>query len=351
MKRQRKTPKRFYAYAVCLVLMGYLAVWDGPRPRNIVLSGSPEAMGRRFGKRNRTAIRLLHSLYVKRAVCGSETVYASSCAKAGRAFVRLRPVYQRELLALSRGSGVELDGLMLGNCFLDLGLGSAGCRSLVFHNGRDLYHGHNLDWDSLAGLAAWTVSVVRRSPDDGRFSTVSIAFPGMIGALDIINAHGIALSFNQLGFGSSECEEPVFIMMRRIAETCMTYAEARHQILSAPRGMPFIITLSDAMSGESGVFERVRADVTERRALDGLVTADNVAWGEEVPRSTVERRARQCRVSCTEDVQQAFRHPDIMLACNIYSVIFHFAQDRLYIASGRIPAATHEYRTYPLFCR
>ena len=52
----------------------------------------------------------------------------------------------------------------------------------------------------------------------------------MVGAPDIINEKGLALPFNQLGFGKGSGSEPVFIMLRRIAETCSSLDAARKQI-------------------------------------------------------------------------------------------------------------------------
>jgi hypothetical protein len=130
-----------------------------------------------------------------------------------------------------------------------MGSARAGCRSLVVQTPQGMLHAHNLDWDDLAGLGRWTVCVIRRRPDDGRLATVAIGFPGQVGAMDIINERGVALSFNQLGRGKRAVSEPVWIAMRRIAETKASFGPARTAILELPPGMPFLITLSDSASG------------------------------------------------------------------------------------------------------
>jgi hypothetical protein len=48
---------------------------------------------------------------------------------------------------------------------------------------------------TLGGLDRWTTCIVRREPSSGRFKTVAIGLPGMVGAPDIINEKGLALSF------------------------------------------------------------------------------------------------------------------------------------------------------------
>jgi hypothetical protein len=42
-------------------------------------------------------------------------------------------------------------------------------------------------------------------------------------------------------------------------------------------------------------------------------------------------------------------HPDVLMACNIYSVIFDFPHNQLFIASGEIPAALEPFRMLRLF--
>jgi hypothetical protein len=48
-------------------------------------------------------------------------------------------------------------------------------------------------------------------------------------------------------------------------------------------------------------------------------------------------------------MQAILRHPEVLLACNIYSVIFDAARNRLYLASGSTPAAVRPYRVHELF--
>ena len=134
------------------------------------------------------------------------------------------PVYTSELAAMATAAG------------MDLGNAKAGCRSLVVATNDLLLHAHNLDLDNLGGLGRWTTGIIRRKPADGRCQTVAIGFPVMVGALDIIREKGLALSVNQLGFGKGTVSEPVFIMMRRIAESCSSLDAYRKEILRACPG-------------------------------------------------------------------------------------------------------------------
>ena len=209
-----------------------------------------------------------------------------------------------ELAAMAAAAGDEQAALTYGNCFLDLGNAKAGCRSLVVATNNLFLHGHNFDWNNLGGLGRWTTCIIRRNPSDGRFRTVAIGFPGMVGALDIINEKGLALSFNQLGIGKGAVSEPVFVMMRRIAETCSSLEAARKEILQAPHGMPFIITVSDASSAQASIFEHLQDRVVGRHAR-GWESGCNAAQGSVIGGTRLDQVVGAAQITGVADVAAA----------------------------------------------
>jgi hypothetical protein len=48
-------------------------------------------------------------------------------------------------------------------------------------------------------------------------------------------------------------------------------------------------------------------------------------------------------------VQRVLGTQGVLMECNIYSAIFDFRHNRLWLASGEVPAAKGGYREYPLF--
>ena len=326
-----------------------IALHHEPAPKEVVLAGSPTTMGTTYSDALYAPMRLLLSAYLKRGVCGGdEARFLGRCKLAENHVESVLPAYQDELRAVAESADLSLGEVAYGNWFLDMGNARAGCRTVVCPGESGLLHAHNLDWDNLAGFARWTVTVVRRAPDDGRFRTVSVSFPGMIGAIDIINEHGIALSFNQLGHGRGECSEPVFLMLRRIAEHCDSFAAAREEILNSPAGMPFIITLSDAKSGESAIFERKREEIVERQGETWLA-ADNTARGPETAPG-LQAALREHAPRDLTALKAVLRDSRVMLSSNIYAVIFDFQANQFHLASGAIPAAeSASWRRYPLF--
>lgn len=341
-----------WVYALALLLLGLLPFWGGPRPLGLDLRGSATDMGRDQGRAWRRRIRLLSDLYLKRTVCGNrDEVLRRGCAAAAALRVRIDPRQAEELHALAAAAGIPPDLALFGNSFIDLGYAGGACRTVVrTADPAGLLHGHNLDWDSVAGLANWNIAIIRRTPADGRHATVAIAMPGMVGALDIINERGLALSLNLVGSRGPSAAEPGFVLLRRVAETCGTFAEARTALLAVPPGLPFSVTVSAAAERRAAVFEPWPEGLRERLPVDALLTADNDTWaGDDLGRCRVDRAVRALPGTGLAGMQAALRHPDVLIACNLYSVVFDFAGNRLHLASGHTPAAPGRYRSYPLF--
>lgn len=171
----------------------------------------------------------------------------------------------------------------------------------------------------------------------------------MIGALDIINEKGLALSFNQLGWGNGGTNEPVFVMLRRIAETCDSMEAARTNLFNAPAGMPFIITVSDARAGTGSVFERIHGRVAERQLQKGFVAACNAAQGTNFGTTKLDQILTKATATDLSGIRGVLGAPGVLMESNIYSVIFDFHHNRLWLASGEMPAAKGAYREYALF--
>ncbi len=323
-----------------------------PNPSEIILSGDSARMGEMFGKETGFKTKLILRYYIKAFICqGSEKLYDLRMQKAQKKISFLSSEFQEEMKAMSKGSGIELGAVAYGNSFLDMGNYSGGCRTVVISGNNSLLHSHNLDWDNIAGLAGWTIIIVRRNPSDGRFRTVSIGFSGMMGALDVINEKGIAISFNQLGFGNGNYTEPVFMMMRRISETSVTFNEAREKLLKSPEGMPFIITLSDTKSSEASIFERLRGrnEVQERKMTGSCIGAMNIAQADTSKESVLDQVLSGKIPNDIDGLKGILSDKKVMMDSNIYSVIFDFKNNCFYLASGKIPAAKGTYRKYKLF--
>jgi Acyl-coenzyme A:6-aminopenicillanic acid acyl-transferase len=325
----------------------------GAGASTVRLHGTPTEMGTQHGRARSWSIALLMKIYIYRIICrNDEEKYLVRTAAAKKLLEKIDPRWITEITATAKAAGVKPETMMLGNTFLDLGFYLAACRQVIVNTDNGLLHSHNLDWDNLAGVGNFLVTIFRTSAAPGRFATVHMGFPGMIGALDIINEHGIALSFNQVGVARGECEMPIFIKMRDIAERCDSFEMAEKELLTLPPGMPFCIGLSDAKSGKAAVFERGNSNKINQRAPRNLIlTADNNLWyGDKMTgRCSTDDVAHKINPTNVEGVKQVLRDEKVLLACNIYSVIFDYSNNKLYLAAGNVPAAEDTYHEYPLF--
>lgn len=328
-------------------------ILPGASASTVTLHGSPAEMGTQHGKARSWSIALLMKIYVYQIICrGDKEKYRVRTAMAEKLLKKIDPRWITEINAVAKAAGVKPEAMMLGNTFLDLGLYLAACRQLMVNTDNGLLHAHNLDWDNLAGVGNFLVTIFRTSAAPGRFATVYLGFPGMVGALDVINEHGIALSFNQICETKGKCDMPVFIKMRDIAERCGSFESAQKELLNMPPGMPFCIGLSDAKNGKSAVFERDRSNVIKQRsAHDSILTADNNLWCDEKMsgRCAIDDIARQVKPANVEDMKKVLRNDKVLMECNIYSMIFDYRNNKLYLAAGNIPAAEDTYEEYELF--
>lgn len=340
------------------------ALWSIlPTEADIVyLPSDPYEMGKTHGEEFKYSVQILCTIYIEKLICkNDEKLISEYCDDAEKMFEGIDSRWNNEISGLSEASGVDKRILKLGNTFLDLGLYKAGCRQVTAFDNKTkrLMHAHNMDWDNLGGVGNLMVTVFRTKAGEGRLATVHIAFPGMTGALTVINEKGISLGFNQTGVSNGDCQGlPVFLKLRDIAENCSTFEEAEKEVSEMPKGMPFSIMVSDAKSLRTAVFERGRDNVIRKREPSyGIITSDNISWcGTDMKTCTVNNLSHEEGIfkidkpgKPLEKLQNVLRNDKVLLGCNIYSVIFDYKNNSFYLASGNIPAASGEYMKHKLF--
>lgn len=364
----KKRFKRKRPFILSLVLTALTVIYLNPNWRaglrnwifslasgatEISLPSSPKEMGEIHGEKRAYAIKLLSEIYVNRMLCKNDPeLRRRHEQRAIELFAKIPSRWTEEITAVATAASVKTSILMLGNTFLDLGLQAVGCRTLVVAADDGLKHAHNLDWDNLGGVGNFLVTLFRSEGDVERLPVVWLGFPGMVGALDAINAKGVAISFNQVGFSNGECDFPLFLKMREIMETCSTFADAEAKITNMPVGMPFCLALSDANTNEAAIFERdADMKVFKRSMSDGVLTADNNLWFGRKAKGlcVIDDVARTERPRDVEGMKRVLRHEKVLMECNIYSVIFDHANNRLLLACGEIPAAKGVYESIRLF--
>jgi hypothetical protein len=82
-------------------------------------------------------------------------------------------------------------------------------------------------------------------------------------------------------------------------------------------------------------------------AWSGL--ACNTAQGTNFGTTRLDQVLAKSGAKDLSAVQQVLAAPEVLMECNIYSVIFDFHHNRFWLASGEIPAAKGGYREFQLF--
>ncbi len=89
--------------------------------------------------------------------------------------------------------------------------------------------------------------------------------------------------------------------------------------------------------------------MAERPLQEGLVAACNTAQGTNFGTTKLDQILTKVGKTDVSGVQRVLGTPEVLMESNIYSVVFDFHRNRLWLASGEVPAAMGSYREYPLF--
>jgi hypothetical protein len=81
----------------------------------------------------------------------------------------------------------------------------------------------------------------------------------------------------------------------------------------------------------------------------GFVAACNTAQGTSFGTTKLDQILTRAGTTDVSGVRGVLGTPGVLMECNIYSVVFDFHHNRLWLASGEVPAAKGVYREYPLF--
>lgn len=238
-------------------------VFTGPV---IVLEGTSEELGSEHGRQLSTSIHTLCDQYLD--------VYLGSGARrflalsAAQLYGKLMSAENRaEVDSLSAATGLDDREALLAQCFLDISPMTA-CSTITLPASASPDHvarfGRNLDFPSLQ--VADKFSTVFVYHPQGRFSFVSIAWPGMVGVLSGMNEHGLALANMEITRKPRLPQAmPYTLLYRSVLEQCRTVSEAVDFLQRTPRQTPNNLMLMDA-SGDRAVVELSPDEVVVRRA-------------------------------------------------------------------------------------
>jgi predicted choloylglycine hydrolase len=222
----------------------------------VVLKGTSENLGEAHAQQLSAPIHILHEKYLTVFVKNQMQKYMAIAA--AKLFEnQLLPQHQAEVAALARGTDIDENETMLGQCFLDLSRMTA-CSTMTFPADASPDHiarfGRNLDFFSLGVADKYTTLFIVK-PSDGRYAFASVGWPGMIGVLSGMNEHGLSLANMEVTREPRLPQAmPYTLLYRTILEQCRTVDEAIALLQTTPIQTANNLMLMDA-AGNRAVAE------------------------------------------------------------------------------------------------
>lgn len=246
------------------------------------LSGTPYEMGRQHGALLKPQIHFLIKEYGEALVI--RAVGRKALEEWAAAVEEHIPApYREELRGLADGAGLTYKEALLVNTMVDR-FQSMFCSTLVAGadatRDGEIYFGRNLDFAGRRILHKMTVVFVFEPA--GGTPVVSIGWPGIIGVLSGMNAHGVAGATMMIHRGEpARPGMPYLIMYREALARARKTADIAAYIRGVKRTCPNNFTVVDK-TGASLVVEFNQDKVVTRPADRGCVCSTNYFHSAEM---------------------------------------------------------------------
>ncbi len=263
----------------------------------LVAQGTPEEIGEQVGALALKpsaggAIGLFQKFLKDRGLDKAMPLVMAGCRKL---YERFPDDLRKELEAMSRTGGVDLDLLIVANTFVDFAkLG--GCSGLIVEPGRSktnsLLYGRNTDLPPLGNADEYSLVIVYKQNGKRPFATVT--FPGAVFGTAGVNASGLCLGVNEVTSAGDESPRfnskgsPMMPLLRRLLEGCATVTEAEKFLRDEQPTTMINIIVCDKEVGT--VFEVTTKTVIARKPEEGLCSCTNHFRTKELATDTTCRR-------------------------------------------------------------
>jgi hypothetical protein len=248
----------------------------------LIAAGTPEKIGEQIGvlavKPAAAKMRaLVKDAIQKRVGPVGWPLLVKACTGL---FKKFPPEYRKEVEAMARGGGIDLELLVVANTVADV-VHLGGCSALVVEPARSATGGsllgRNMDTEALAGLVEASLVIIRRPARKHAF--VSVTFPGLLACGSEMNDAGLVLAVNDVWRtkdGSPKFEPrgtPLIVAARGLMEDCATRADARRLLRNFKPTTTGCAILADRKGG--AVYEVTPKNVVVRPAEEGICTCTN----------------------------------------------------------------------------
>jgi hypothetical protein len=318
----------------------------------VTVSGTPEEIGSQLGhllKRPISELLDRHDAFAK-GFGFSKPV--ELLLKTGHLMLPLFPeAHRRELQALVKVSGVDLDLLVFGNIMYELSRFPA-CSTIAVEPSRsasgNLLLGRNLDFPTFGFLDKYSLVVVYRP--EGKHAFAAVTFPGFFGVASGMNDAGLCLAQLEVGktsqtgphinFGGT----PVALCFRQLLEECETVDEAEKMLRAQKRFIMCNLALCDRE--QSVVLEITPKSVVRRNAEKGLSLCTNHFRSDElVFDNTCWRYSKLLEAGQQEKLEFAdvakYLHAVNVGKRTIQTMVFEPNALRIHLSLGSAPSSKH----------
>jgi len=327
------------------------------------LRGTPREIGRQHGRLLRRQIRFL-----------TKEFYEAFCLKlVGEQGIRewtkqvlphIPEHYREEIRGIAEGAGLPEETVLRVNCIIDR-LQTVFCSTVVaagdMTEGDAVYFGRNLDFIGRNVLHKSTVVLVFES--EGKAPVAAVTWPGLVGILSGMNAHGVCGATMMIHHGTEARPGVPYMMMYRDALAgAKRMADVGDHVAKTKRTIPNNFTVVDA-TGAAEVLEYDATRLARRPARGGGVCSTNHFRSDElkdVGWRLGMRRYETLDLLLTggrglaggrggkrigyEDVRQALRDTAVPYYLNVQSMIFLPTKRALHLSvGGKLPAAAQRF--------
>lgn len=270
-------------------------------------------------------------------------------------------VYREEMQGVADGARVSYNDILVLNTYDDL-FYLAGCSSFVAPKGErseEFIHARNLDYD-IPALAGNNVLMYF-----SKTGTLTIGFPGYVGALTATNRSGITLGSHTSVSATSGRGIPTGILYRFIIDRAESIEDVDRILRESKRTIGNILVVSSVKENRVAVFEFTDKNIAAVEG-DPCAASTNHFSDETMAKEQAETesvmfesntRLSSLRALCVEDrrvtftaVRDLFSYADgnddlwttIANEGTVQSVIFLPEKEVLYLAQGKTPPVTDE---------
>jgi hypothetical protein len=185
--------------------------------------------------------------------------------------------FQGEAASLAGQVGVGWRDVMLANLAYDLVLASFGCSTVALPTPSGPVVARNMDWwpEDLLARASYLI----HCSSQGVFRFANAGWPGAIGVVTGLSAHGFAIVLNAVR-GLEKVRKtgyPVLLHLRRVLEDARGFEEALRMLSEQTLAAPALVTLVGSRNEQRVVVERTptRHALRWPRGDEPLVTTND----------------------------------------------------------------------------